>query len=110
MPTREPDGVCGKLLCPILWDFLEIPEVFLKEVTSVNNSGAPARRAGSAWVPQTLQPYTGGTLPLASALPHCVPFTGAQFCTSRADGHDLTLGNEAFIGPVQLMATLLASR
>lgn len=40
MPTREPDGIWSKLLCPILWDFLEIPEDILKEVTPVNSSGA----------------------------------------------------------------------
>lgn len=56
------------MLCPVLREFLEIPEDFLKEVTSMNPSGAPPHRAGSAQVPQTLQPYIGGTLPLASAL------------------------------------------
>lgn len=56
------------MLCPVLWDFLEIPEVFLKEVTSVNSWSKEPHPAGQAlaWVPQTLQPYIGGTLPLAS--------------------------------------------
>lgn len=68
MPTREPDRVCSKFLCPVLWDFLEIPEDFLQEVMSMTSLGAPSPGAGCAGVPHRLQPSTAGTLPLAPAL------------------------------------------